>query len=97
MERREAGKAPMIRVILRAVLEISFALIFLIGIRMVLVTGLGAQSWYEVLTVFPDFVVWIWTFALILFITGVIRMRLILQTRRVPISKDGAVPETTLL
>jgi CubicO group peptidase (beta-lactamase class C family) len=97
MERREAGKAPMLRVLIRAVLEILFPLIFLIGIRTVVVAGLGAQSWYEVLTVFPDFVLWIWMFALILFVTGVIRMRLILQARHIPVGQDRLISETPLL
>jgi CubicO group peptidase (beta-lactamase class C family) len=97
MKRREAGNVPTVRVVLRAVLEILFALMFLIGIRMVIVTGLGAQSWYEVLTTFPDFVLWIWMFALILFVTGVIRLRLILQTRHVPVAKDRLILEEPLL
>ena len=93
LERREAGKVPTVRVALRAIFEILFALIFLLGIRMVVVTGLGAQSWYEVLTAFPDFVLWIWMFALILFVTGAIRRRLILQTHRVPADKDRLILE----
>jgi hypothetical protein len=97
MERRDAGKVPIVRVVLRSVFEILFALIFLIGIRLVVVTGLGAQSWYEVLITFPDFALWIWMFALILFVTGVIRMRLILQARRVPADKDRQILEEPLL
>ncbi len=80
--RQQAGSAPMVRVVLRAAFEIFFALLFLTGIRSVVVTGLGAQSWYEVLTAFPDFIIWIWAFVSILFVTGVIRMKLIIQTRR---------------
>jgi len=80
-ERQQVGNLPLIRVSLRSAWEIGFAIVFLIGIRMFIVTGLGAQSWYEVLTVFPDFVIWIWVFALIVLFTGVIRMKLIVQTR----------------
>lgn len=80
-ERQQTGNLPLIRVSLRAAWEIGFALAFLTGIRLVIVTGLGAQSWYEVLTAFPDFILWIWAFALILLTTGVIRMKLILQAR----------------
>jgi CubicO group peptidase (beta-lactamase class C family) len=79
--RRQENRLPLIRVSLRAAWEIGFALAFLIGIRVIIVTGLGAQSWYEVLTVFPDFVLWVWAFALTMLLTGVIRMKLILQTR----------------
>lgn len=80
LERQQAGKLPLIRVSLRSIWEIGFALVFLVGIRLMIVTGLGAQSWYEVLTVFPDFVIWIWLFALIVLFTGVIRMKHIVQT-----------------
>jgi hypothetical protein len=97
LKRQQMGNTPMVRVILRAVLEICAAVAFLVVIRMVIITGLGAQSWYEVLTVFPDFVIWIWTFALILLVTGAIRMKLILQTRRTRILEDRLVSETPVL
>ncbi len=80
--RRQENRLPLIRVSLRAAWEIGFAIAFLFGIRVVIVTGLGAQSWHEVLTVFPDFVSWIWAFALTVLLTGIIRIKLILQTRR---------------
>jgi hypothetical protein len=97
LKRQQMGNTPMVRVILRAVLEICAAVAFLVVIRIVIITGLGAQSWYEVLTVFPDFVIWIWAFATILFVTGVIRMKLILQTRRTRIQEDRLVSETPVL
>ncbi len=97
LERKQAGHLPILRVVLRASLEIFFALIFLIGIRFVVVAGLGAQSWYEVLTVFPDFVIWIWLFALVVFVTGLIRMKLILQTRRARIGEERLISETPAL
>ena len=75
------------RVSLRAGWEIFFAVAFLTVIRVVIVTGLGAQSWYEVLTVFPDFVLWLWLLALAVLLTGVLRMKLIVQTRRHDIKK----------
>jgi hypothetical protein len=92
--RQQAGSTPMVRVVLRAVFEMLFAVIFLIGIRVVVVAGLGAQSWMEVLAAFPDFVIWIWTFALILAATGVIRMKLILQTRRTGMGVENSVSAT---
>jgi CubicO group peptidase (beta-lactamase class C family) len=82
LERQGTGRLPLVRVSLRATWEIGFALIFLIGVRLFIVTGLGAQSWYEFFTVFPDFVLWMWVFALVVLATGLIRMRLILLTRR---------------
>lgn len=97
LKRQAEGSVPGVRVVLRAVWEVSFALIFLTGIRMVVVTGLGAQSWYEVLTVFPDFVIWLCVFSLIILVTGVIRLRLILQTRQTPLSEDKIVSETPRL
>ena len=97
LERQRAGKIPLTRVVLRASFEIFFALVFLLGIRMVVVAGLGAQSWYEVLMAFPDFVIWIWMFALIWVVTGVIRMKLILQTRRIAMAKGNSVSATPVL
>lgn len=89
INRQQAETLPLMRVSLRAVWEIFFALTFLIIIRVVLVTGLGAQSWYEVLTVFPDFVLWIWLVALIVLLTGVLRMKIIFQTRRIDPQKTS--------
>jgi CubicO group peptidase (beta-lactamase class C family) len=80
-ERQRSGNLPRLRVMARSIWEIGFALIFLAGIRLFLVGGLGAQSWYEVLTVFPDFVIWIWLFALTVLLTGVLRLKFIIQTR----------------
>jgi CubicO group peptidase (beta-lactamase class C family) len=94
---QQAGNLPFVRVTLRAAWEIVFALAFLTAIRLVIVTGLGAQSWYEVLTVFPDFVVWIWVFASIILITGVIRMKLILQARGVRNRDSEPVLDTAWL
>lgn len=85
---QQENRLPWVRISLRAAWEIGFALAFLIGIRAVIITGLGAQSWVEVLAVFPDFVLWIWVFALTVLLTGVIRIKLILQTRRV-IGRDN--------
>ena len=76
-QRQQVGNLPGIRAHLRVVCEIGFALVILIGIRVFIVTGLGAQSWHEFFTVFPDFVLWIWVFAFVVFSTGVIRARLV--------------------
>lgn len=81
-ERQRSGNLPRFRVMARSAWEIGSALIFLAGIRLFLVAGLGAQSWYEVLTVFPDFVIWIWLFALTVLLTGVLRLKIIIQTRQ---------------
>ncbi len=80
-ERHHAGTLPLMRVSMRAGWEIFFAVTFLTVIRAVIVTGMGAQSWYEVLTAFPDFVLWIWLFALTVLLTGILRMKLIVQMR----------------
>jgi CubicO group peptidase (beta-lactamase class C family) len=98
LARQQAGNLPWVRVCLRAAWEIGFALLFLIGIRSFIVTGLGSQSWYEVLTVFPDFVIWIWAFAFAVLSTGLIRMKLIVQTRRAGQGKDQKlVMDTTVV
>lgn len=80
-ERQQAGNLPLMRVSLRAAWEVVSAVLLITGIRVFILTGLGAQSWYEFLKVFPDFVVWIWLFALIVLITGIIRAKLIFRRR----------------
>lgn len=96
LERQQSGNLPRIRVTLRSMWEIGSAVAFLTDIRLFIVAGLGGQSWYEVLTVFPDFVIWIWTLALIMLSTGLIRMKLILRTRRTEV-RDGKLVLDTFL
>jgi hypothetical protein len=96
LERQQSRTLPLIRVTLRSVWEIGFAVAFLTGIRLFIVAGLGGQSWYEVLTVFPDFVIWIWALALIMLSTGLIRMKLILRTRRTEV-RDLDIPSVKSL
>jgi CubicO group peptidase (beta-lactamase class C family) len=74
-----AGRQRLGWAVVRAVWEIGFGLVILIAVRVVLVTGLGAQSWLEVLAAFPDFVVWVWGFALASLLSGAIRIALILR------------------
>jgi CubicO group peptidase (beta-lactamase class C family) len=94
LQRVEAGHPRLGKASLRSVLEISFALVFLVGIRTLIVTGLGAQSWYEVFTVFPDFVTWIWIFALVMLLTGVIRTVMIVRARQIHFHKAEQALET---
>lgn len=96
-KRVEAGHLKLGWAGLRATLEIGFALVFLIGIRTWIVTGLGGQSWYEVFTVFPDFVLWIWVFAVVIFSTGAIRAILILKLRHIQFHQAQRVLETPLV
>jgi CubicO group peptidase (beta-lactamase class C family) len=83
LQRTKGGKPRFVRAALRSILEIGFAILFVAGIRIWIVTGLGAQSWYEVFTVFPDFVLWIWIFAPVVFLTGIIRAVIPLQLRSI--------------
>lgn len=82
LARQQAGRLPRTRVLLRAAWEIGFALIFLLVVRLVIIPGLGAQSWFEIFKGFPDFVLWLWAFALIGLVTGVARLAVILRTRQ---------------
>jgi CubicO group peptidase (beta-lactamase class C family) len=93
LQQVETGNPKFGRAGLRSILEIGFALVFLAGIRIVVVTGLGGQSWYEVFTVFPDFVAFIWVFALLILFTGVIRALLILHVRRMQFGQVQQIPE----
>jgi len=82
LRRLEAGHPKFVLSEIRGAVEIGFPLVFLVGIRTFIVTSLGGQSWYEVFTVFPDFVSWIWVFAWVILLTGVIRLMIIVQVRR---------------
>jgi CubicO group peptidase (beta-lactamase class C family) len=96
LQRAETGHPGLAGASLRSMIEISFALAFLVGIRTLIVTGLGGQSWYEVFTVFPDFVVWIWVLALVILLTGVIRAVLIVQIQRNRFAQTPQMRETEL-
>jgi hypothetical protein len=93
---QQAGRLALGRAFLRVGWEIGFALVFIITVRLVIITGLGAQSWYEVFTVFPDFVMWIWALTLIGLFTGFARLILIFKTRRAYLRGGGAIAEQTL-
>jgi len=79
LARQQAGRLPRTRVLLRAAWEIGFALSFLLVVRLVIVPGLGAHSWGEIFKGFPDFVLWLWVFALIGLVTGIARLFVILR------------------
>jgi CubicO group peptidase (beta-lactamase class C family) len=97
LKRQEAGKLPLVRVGLRAMWEIGIAIVFILGVRVFIITGLGGQSWYEFFTVFPDFVAWIWAIALIAFGTGVNRVRLIVQTKRASVRESAFSPNSAIV
>lgn len=90
-QRLKVRNQPGMRVYLRVAGEIGFALVVLTGVRLFIVTGMGAQSWYEFFTVFPDFVLWIWAFAMVVFSTGVLRAALVWRERWEP--KDNSVQD----
>lgn len=68
-----AGQMRLWRVRLRIFWELALPLTLLVGVRLLL-HALGAQSWAEGLLLFPDFGAWLWLFALLILITGVLRI-----------------------
>jgi CubicO group peptidase (beta-lactamase class C family) len=76
-----AGRPRLLRVGLRLGCEVGVPLLLLIGVRLLL-DGLGAQSWYQGLLGFPDFVAWIWAISLLMLLTAVLRGVLVLRALR---------------
>jgi CubicO group peptidase (beta-lactamase class C family) len=76
----KAGQLRLLRVGLRIGWEVGLPLTLLTGARLLL-HALGAQSWAEGLLLFPDLGLWLWVFALLLLLTGVLRLVLLLRGR----------------
>ena len=55
--------------------------LLLSGVRLLLGSQ-GAQSWYQILILFPDLTIWLWTISLIVLLTGILRAALVVRARR---------------
>jgi CubicO group peptidase (beta-lactamase class C family) len=77
----QAGGLRRLRLGLRLGWELGLPLLLLIGVRLLL-GSMGAQSWYEGLITFPDFIAWLWAISLVLLLTGILRGVLVLRTWR---------------
>jgi hypothetical protein len=83
-QNQQAGCPWRLRVRLRLGWEFGVPVAVLSAVRQVL-DMLGAQSWYEGLTLLPDFIAWLWTIALVVLLTGVLHAVLVLRApRRMP-------------
>lgn len=78
-----AGRPRHLWVGLRLGWEVGLPLLLLIGVRLAL-DSISAQSWYEDLLAFPDFIAWLWVISLLILLTGVLRGVLVFRTRRRP-------------
>lgn len=83
-QRHRAGRVRLPLVGLRLVAELGLPLTLLGGVRLVLHL-MGAQSWAEGISAFPDFTVWLWALSLLVLLTGALRLALTLRVLR-----DGA-------
>jgi CubicO group peptidase (beta-lactamase class C family) len=70
-----------LRVGLRLGWEFAVPVILLAGARLLL-HMLGAQSWAEGLSLFPDFGAWLWAISLLMLLTGAIRLAQLLHVLR---------------
>ena len=77
------GHPRRLRVGLRVGWEVGVPLILLMGVRLALNIA-GAQSWYEGLITFPDFITWLWAISLLVLLTGVLHGVLAFRTWRAP-------------
>jgi hypothetical protein len=85
-----------LRVGLRLGWEFAVPVILLAAVRLVLYM-LGAQSWAEGLSLFPDFGAWLWAISLLMLLTGVIRLVLLRRVLRGAndVQARGAMAEPT--
>lgn len=76
---------------LRIAVEIGVPLLLLAATRLAL-DRMGAQSWFEGLSLFLDIGLWLWTIALLMLGTGVIRLVLFLRLCRRAKNKQKTMP-----
>ncbi|MDQ3702829.1 MAG: beta-lactamase family protein [Chloroflexota bacterium] len=76
------GRRSGVGVALRLACELGMPIVLLLGARVLIVARMGAQSWSEFLTVFPDFTVWFWALSLLLLLTGTLRLALTVRVLR---------------
>ncbi len=81
---RAAGRRRTVRTSVRAALEIALPVLVLAGVRFLLHL-LGAQSWAEGLSLFPDVGTWLWVVCLVVLVTGVLRV-----VAAVAVGREGA-------
>jgi hypothetical protein len=73
-----------VRTSVRAALEIALPVLVLAGVRFMLHL-MGAQSWAEGLSIFPDVGAWLWVVCLVVIVTGVLRV-----VAAVTVTREGA-------
>ena len=78
---RAAGRRRRLRTVSRTTAEIMIPVAVLGLVRLVL-AQLGAQSWSEGLSLFPDTGAWLWTVCLVVMLTGILRLSLVLGFNR---------------
>jgi hypothetical protein len=81
LRRAEMPRWWRLRVGLRLAWEFGVPLTLLISARLLL-HRLGAQSWAEGLSLFPDFGAWLWAISLLMLLTGTIRLARLLHVLR---------------
>lgn len=82
-QQARAGQLRLRWVGLRLGWTFGLPLALLIGARLLLY-GMDAQSWAEGALLFPDFIAWLWTFALLMLLTGTLRLIALRRIQRLP-------------
>ncbi len=80
----------LLRIGLRLLWELAVPVTLLVGARLLL-HALGAQSWAEGLLLFPDLGAWLWAIALVMLLTGTLRLVLLFHVRRRSDGEHGMV------
>jgi CubicO group peptidase (beta-lactamase class C family) len=81
-QQHSPGWLRRLRVGLRLGWELGMPVMLLLGVRLLFGANLGAQSWEELWLAFPDFTVWLWAIALVMLLSGAIRLAVLLRIRR---------------
>ena len=75
-QQQQAGQLRRLWIGLRLGWEFAAPLTLIVGARLLLAM-LGAQSWAEGLSLFPDFGAWLWAISLIMLLAGATRLVLL--------------------
>lgn len=94
-QQRAAGRLRLWWVGFRLAWGILFPVALLGGVRLLL-HGMGAQSWAEGLLLFPDTIAWLWAFAGLMLLTGLLRLVRLRRVLRRPVPAHQATGQSSM-
>ncbi len=91
LRQQQVGHWRLLLTGVRLAWEFGLPLTLLVGIRLLLGSQMGAQSWGEILSMAPDLGAWLWAISILMLLTGAIRLGLLLRVLRRSDSERGMV------